>query len=166
VLLDARAAFFGDELRDELVAAVASARTLRGWVRDPARAARDWQRFTLAPPDAAALIDDRRARVLPRWSLAEQQRHFGLIPVRTQLADVLPERHDDGPVLVRRGARWTASVEDHDRLWHDGREVPNRTVVELRDGDRIDYYQSNAGQGDYVFVARDVDAACQARFTR
>jgi hypothetical protein len=85
-------------------------------------------RTVVGAPGAAALVHTgrRRAIAIPRWPLILLQSHYGLVPVRTQLARSLAEGlavtqgFEDlatsparaGAYLMRRGDRWTVRDPD------------------------------------------------------
>lgn len=117
------------------VLAISRDRPLLGWV--------------LGREGDAAVASDTTARVLARPSWLELQDRFGPMPIRTQLARVLPEKYLPSPrwegydhaSLVRRGDAWSFQQ-------HEGEPTTN-----VRDGDRF---------GDQTLITRDLDRRCRA----
>jgi hypothetical protein len=132
------------------------------------------ERCRIGSPSAAGVVTTRReVAVLEPWSLLRRQDRYGVVPVRTQIAGVLPEDHaleiDARGValasyysdahLVRRGTRWTVRPNETLRIWKDG--APLQGIAELNDGDALTL-ESGAARADCVFVAKELDRVCRS----
>jgi len=130
-----------------------------------------------ALPERAALRDGpgliqtklRRAVWLGEPSLCALQRHFGVVPIRAQLARALPEQYwlsahqglivagaDYGSTLMRRGDAWTLRGEgglDPFPISLRGALLPPGQVAALHDGDVVTIDGVEA-----IFCARDLAA--------
>ncbi len=110
------------------------------------------------------------ALALPRWSLRELIEHYGPLPIRSQLARVLPESYDfvsgrgisiGGRDLVRCGDAWTLRGRPaaQRRIYVDGAIVEPDAVIQLDHGSRIRFYEDG---DEWIFLARDATAEIQA----
>ncbi|HEY1818084.1 MAG TPA: hypothetical protein VGG74_37335 [Kofleriaceae bacterium] len=135
---------------DQLAEALAATRTVRLRVRDVDLARRlAPDRHEVGSSRAAGLVTDGgRIAVLEPWSLEELQSRYGVIPVRAQIARLLPEGYSLsslqgspraspwGTHLVRRGTQWTIRSSDDFRVWQHGE--PLAAITELHDGDEVE----------------------------
>ncbi len=117
-------------------------------------------RLELGGTGDAGLVSrsEHRAIGLPRWRLAALQEHYGLIPIRAQLAGQLPESHHVffgrwGAQLLRRGGAWSVRATAGIRV--GARVLAETELVPIVDGDPL------GPDGAWVFAAGDASAVAR-----
>jgi hypothetical protein len=167
------------ELEDRITAALSATRTVSLRVaRQLTRIPLD--RRQLAPPRAAAMLASLHPHlvVLERRPLLDQQRRYGVIPIRSQIAEQLPEwyvlpnlfpsaatEYAAGDPLVRRGERWT--LRSDGPIERNGHPIEPGTIVELAHGDTLTLRsRATRDEATYQLICRDVDAICREWLAR
>jgi hypothetical protein len=133
-------------------------------------------RCVVGRPGDAAIVQPqlRRAVALSRPTLLDLHRRHGPIPVRLQITQNFPERHDlygyEGRIdlgsrgdvaLWRVGDAWTLRVSQtpSNSIHRNGELVPSGQEVPIDDGDRI-----AIGDAEGTFLVRDVATRLGAEF--